>query len=55
MIKEDAGSVDTILCNTNQARKISAFNVGGNNPVVTRDETTTGSYVMRFVSDIPVA
>jgi len=55
LVKEDGGMVDTIMCNINQARKISAFNTSGNNPIITRDETTTGSYVMKFVSDIPVA
>ena len=54
-IKKDGGSFNTILCNYNQARKISAFNATGNNPVVSRGETTAGGYVMNFVSDLPVA
>lgn len=40
-----------ILCHPTQARKISAFNQSGNNPVVERRDTTTGSYVTTFVSD----
>jgi hypothetical protein len=43
------------MCNYEQARKISAFNTSGNNPIISRSETTAGSYVMQFVSDIPVA
>jgi hypothetical protein len=54
-IKKDGGEVNTIMCNYEQARKISAFNTSGNNPIISRAETTTGSYVMQFVSDIPVA
>lgn len=54
-IKKDWGSFDAIICNYNQARKISAFNTNGNNPMIARNDTTTGSYVMNFVSDIPVA
>lgn len=54
-IKKDGGSVNTIMCNYEQARRISAFNTSGNNPMISRSETTTGSYVMQFVSDIPVA
>ena len=44
----------TLLCNVNQARKLSAFNTQGNNPLIMRDEKTAGSFVMQFVSDIPV-
>ncbi len=54
-IKKDGWNFDAIICNYNQARKISAFNTSGSNPMVSRSEVTTGSYVMNFVSDIPVA
>jgi hypothetical protein len=43
------------MCNYEQARRISGFNTSGNNPMIARSETTAGSYVMQFVSDIPVA
>jgi hypothetical protein len=46
-----ATNVSLILCNPVQARKISAFNTSGNNPVMQRTDTTTGSYVTTFVSD----
>ncbi|HPO05591.1 MAG TPA: DUF5309 family protein [Candidatus Gracilibacteria bacterium] len=54
-IKKDGGNVNTILCNFNQARKISAFNKAGNNPMITRDDQTAGSFVMKFVADLPIA
>ena len=54
-IRKDGWDVNTIMCNYEQARKISAFNTSGNNPIISRSETTAGSYVMQFVSDIPVA
>lgn len=46
-----ATGLSMILCHPVQARKISAFNVSGNNPVVQRTDTTTGSYVTTYVSD----
>ena len=46
-----ADNMVTLACNPVQARKLSAFNTAGNNPVMTRDETVTGSYVVTFVSD----
>jgi hypothetical protein len=46
-----ATNVTTLLCNPVQARKISSFNIAGNNPVIQRADTTTGSYVTTFVSD----
>lgn len=46
-----ATNMTTLLCNPVQARKISAFNVSWNNPVIQRADTTTGSYVTTFVSD----
>jgi hypothetical protein len=54
-IRKDGGDVNTIMCNYEQARRISAFNTSGTNPMISRAETTAGSYVMQFVSDIPVA
>ena len=48
----NGGSLTRIICNSNQARKISAFNVGTNNPVIVREDITTGSYVARFQSDL---
>jgi hypothetical protein len=50
-----ADNLSTILCNSNQARKISAFNTSGNNPVVMRDDNRAGNYVLEFVSDLPIA
>lgn len=40
----------------NQARKISAFNTAGTNPVVmtSPDSRVTGGYVAQFVGDLPV-
>jgi len=48
-----ATNLQIILCNPVQARKISAFNTSGSNPVtqIQRTDTTTGSYVTTFVSD----
>lgn len=46
-----ANGITMLLCHPVQARKISAFNTAGNNPVVERRDTTTGSYVTTFVSD----
>lgn len=51
------GRPDTLLCNTVQARKISAFNVtSGSEPLVqTRQwERSTGSFVREFVGDLPM-
>lgn len=56
-IKKDGGTFDAIMCNYNQARAISAFNTSGSNPItqVDRSDINTGSYVMNFVSDLPIA
>lgn len=45
-----------ILCNTNQARRISAFNTTGSNPVVQipQGSTMTGGYISQFMADLPV-
>lgn len=49
-----ATGIDTAICNVNQARKISALNTTGNNPIVTRDDRRAGSVVYEFISAIPV-
>lgn len=45
-----------LVCAENQARKISAFNTSGSNPVVQRQATdrSTGGYISTFVGDLPV-
>ncbi|CAK0766069.1 Phage protein [Gammaproteobacteria bacterium] len=45
------GRPNTILCNTNQARKISGFN---NNLQVQRADQTTGNAVYQFLNDLPM-
>ena len=45
------GSPDLIVCNTTQARKISAFNA--NNITIQREDQTAGNFVARFVADLP--
>lgn len=46
-----------IACSENQARKISAFNTAGSNPImsVPYGTTQTGGYVQTFVSDLGAA
>lgn len=46
-----------LVCKENQARKISAFNTTGSNPVMQfqRGDTSTGQYVTTFVSDLGAA
>lgn len=48
-----ADNLSVILCHPLQARKISAFNTSGSNPLtmIQRTDTTTGNYVTTFVSD----
>lgn len=41
-----------MLCHPTQARKVSAFNSSGNNPVIVRGEVTAGSYVAQYQSDL---
>lgn len=48
----NGGRANVILCNTNQARKISALNKGTSLQVM-RSDTATGGYVSAFVSDLP--
>jgi len=45
-----------MLCAENQARKISAFNTAGTNPVVQKspDDRVYGGYIKTFVGDLPV-
>jgi len=47
----NGGRPNVILCNTNQARKISALNTV--NQYILRSDTATGNYVSTFVSDLP--
>ena len=44
-----------ILCTAKQARKISAFNSAGTNPIVSvpQGSQTTGGYISTFVGDLP--
>jgi hypothetical protein len=51
VIAQNGGNAGLILCNPVQARVISSFNVAGNNPVVQRQDTVTGSFVSTFVTD----
>lgn len=57
-ILEDGGSPGqyVLLCNINQAKKISAFNTAGTNPLVhiPQGSTTTGGFISTFVADLPV-
>lgn len=46
-----------ILCSENQARRISAFNTAGSNPMVIdqrTDNMTFGQYISKFIGDLPV-
>ena len=45
-----------IVCAENQARKISAFNTSGSNPVIQKSESDRnfGGYVSTFTGDLPV-
>lgn len=45
-----------ILCAENQARKITALNTTGTNPVVqkTQDDQSLGGYISKFIGDLPV-
>jgi hypothetical protein len=48
----DTTSLTVLLCHPRQARKVSAFNVSGNNPVIVRGDVTAGSYVAQYQSDL---
>ena len=54
--KNGATNLTTVLCGPKQARKISAFNTSGANPVIMKSESSTqaGAYVSAFVADLPV-
>ena len=56
MFDDGAGLGDyVILCNANQARKLSAFNTAGTNPIVNvpYGATSTGGAISTFISDLP--
>jgi hypothetical protein len=57
-IFSDGGYSDryVMLCAENQARKISAFNTAGSNPMVIKQpsDRTFGGYISSFVGDLPV-
>lgn len=44
-----------LLCNTNQAAKISAFNTAGTNPLlnIPQGSTSTGGYISKFIGNLP--
>jgi len=58
LIYDDGGFSNNfcLLMNQYQARKISAFNTSGTNPLVmiNQDSKTTGNYISTFVGDLPV-
>lgn len=49
-------SQPVILCAPNQARRLSALNTSGSNPIVYKDNTdrSIGNYTTTFVGDLPV-
>lgn len=51
-IVKSGGRPNVLLANTNQARKISAFNVA--NLQIERGDTSAGNVVYRFVNDLPM-
>lgn len=50
----DGGKPVTLLCNTNQARKISAFNSAVSNYTINRDDKVAGNQVLYFQGDLPM-
>jgi hypothetical protein len=51
-VVKNGGSPNAIVCNTNQARKISALN---NNKIqISRQDTQTGQAIYEFVNDLPM-
>ena len=48
----DGPTLTLMVCHPRQARKISAFNTSGNNPIIVRGDVTAGSYVAQFQSDL---
>jgi len=55
LIVRNGGSADLLVCNTDIARKISAFNSGTSNLRTQLAERDAGSFVARFVGDTPVS
>lgn len=53
-INADGGEANTIVCSPYQARKISAFNTSGNNPMVSLMDRVAGTFVMKFIGDLPI-
>lgn len=53
-INADGGEANTLVCSPYQARKISAFNTAGNNPLISIQDRIAGSYVMKFIGDLPI-
>jgi len=54
-VAENGGDTTTLTvlhCHPRQARKISAFNTTGNNPVVIRGDVTAGTYVAQYQTDL---
>lgn len=45
-----------LICSPNQARRISAFNTSGTNPITYRQSgsTSTGEFVTSFIGDLPI-
>lgn len=52
-MENGADNMRVLCCAPNQARRISAFNTAGNNPIIVRTEQVAGSFVSQFQSDIP--
>lgn len=50
----DGGKPVTLLCNTNQARKITALNTSASNYTVQQDSTIAGNAVYQFRGDLPM-
>ena len=50
----DGGKPVTLLCNTNQARKITGLNRSASNYTVTQDSKQVGNVVYQFVNDLPM-
>ena len=57
-IYDDGGTSNNyaIICSPNQARRISALNTSGSNPIVYKDNTdrSLGNFVSSFIGDLPV-
>ncbi len=53
-IYTDGGKPSILLCNTMQARKITAFNSSTSNYTVQQDSKIAGNQVIRFMGDLPM-